>query len=397
MARKKISELRAKQILHKALGLSYEGIAFDAQNDNEKKLSLLHKGKTYVVKVDEGIKKRMKQGLVSLNKSPKALVTEIKKFQEMGYRHFIIEPFVPHEDSSEKYLSIERVRNGLQILYSSQGGITIEDNQDAVNKVIIHAHNSHDVDTIAGDFSLSKEILQKLIRAFNENYFSFLEINPLVIEQKTVYFLDIAAEVDSAGEFFVQHAWSADDFRTGERKEKTEEELNIIKLAYNSQASFTFNLLNPNGAIFMLLSGGGASIVLADEVYNLGFGKQLANYGEYSGNPLAEEVYLYTKNLLKLLLQSKASKKVLLIGGGVANFTDVRKTFTGIIKAISESREVLQKQRVKIFVRRGGPHQEEGLAMMEKFLKDVGLYGFVGDQTKSLPEIVQMAVGGIKS
>src|SRR5207244_5834547 len=119
-----------------------------------------------------------------------------------------------------------------------------------------------------------------------------------------------------------------------------------------SQASFKLDLLNPDGSIFMLLSGGGASIVLADEVYNLGFGKQLANYGEYSGNPNEEEVYLYTKNLLNLLLHSKAHQKILIIAGGVDNFTDIRITFKGIIKAFEEVKEQLSEEQTTIYFKR---------------------------------------------
>src|SRR5206468_4255377 len=136
--------------------------------------------------------------------------------------------------------------------------------------------------------------------------------------------LDVAAEVDSAGEFFVHNAWNEEDFRSGQPKKRTDEEVAVTQLAAKSQAAFSLEVLNPNGSISMLLSGGGASIVLADEVYNQGYGKELANYGEYSGNPNAEETYLYTKAVLRLLLQSKAKKKVLIIAGGVANFTDVR-------------------------------------------------------------------------
>ena len=124
----------------------------------------------------------------------------------------------------------------------------------------------------------------------------------------------------------------------------------------------------------MLLSGGGASIVLADEVANLGYGKLLANYGEYSGNPSAEETYIYAKNILTLILKSESENKVLIIAGGVANFTDIRVTFNGLIKALEEFKSELNKQNLKIFVRRGGPFQKEGLSKMEIFLKGCLLY-----------------------
>ena len=145
----------------------------------------------------------------------------------------------------------------------------------------------------------------------------------------------------------------------------------------------------------MLLSGGGASIVLADEVYNQGYGKELANYGEYSGNPNAEETYLYTKAVLRLLLHSKAKKKVLIIAGGVANFTDVRITFKGLIKALEEVKESLQKKHVTVFVRRGGPYQKEGLTMMKDFLEQAGLLGIVEGPELILTDVVEKALKSI--
>ncbi len=387
MARKRISEYRAKSLLLKSLGQDYNGFSLSAKS---KQTEDLDTSKTYVVKVDEGVKKRMKKGLVALDKSPDDILTEIKKYSEKGYSHFIVEPFIPHEESQEKYVSIERTREGLQILYSQKGGIDIEENQkDILRKILDNIENAGE---IASELDLSEDTLAKLLDAFNAYHFSFLEINPYVLQNGNYYFLDVACEVDSAGEFFVKSAWNDSDFRGGGVREKTEEEIETETLSLKSQASFKLELLNPNGAIFMLLSGGGASIVLADEVDNLGFGKELANYGEYSGNPNAEEVYIYTKNLLKLLSKSKAAKKVLVIGGGVANFTDIRITFQGIIKALQEAKDELKSQHVKVYVRRGGPHQEEGLELMEKFLKEQDLYGLVSDQKTPLPEIINISV-----
>ncbi len=254
-----------------------------------------------------------------------------------------------------------------------------------IKKVIINYSSSEERVEKGGNFAaplvldfartinldLNEHFLTKLLNAFNAYHFSFLEINPLLVLDTKYMLLDTAVEVDSAGEFFVHGAWTEKDFRSGIVNEKTDEEKHVDELSHKSQASFNMSVLNSDGAIFMLLSGGGASIVLADEIYNLGFGKQIANYGEYSGNPNAEEVYIYTKNILSLLLKSSSQKKVLLIGGGVANFTDVRITFKGIVKAIDEKKDELQKQGVKVFVRRGGPNQKEGLSVMGKFLTEV--------------------------
>jgi ATP citrate (pro-S)-lyase len=155
-------------------------------------------------------------------------------------------------------------------------------------------------------------------------------------------------------------------------------------------------VLNEQGAVFLLLSGGGASVVLADEVHNHGQGAQLANYGEYSGNPNAEETYLYTRQLIKLLLASPAPRKVLVIGGGVANFTDVRLTFRGVIRALDEAKEELAKQGVRVFVRRGGPFEREGLAAMRRFLDGAGLLGGVAGPELPLAEVVTQALDSLE-
>jgi succinyl-CoA synthetase beta subunit len=390
MARKKISEYKAKVILLQELGFPYEGISFDASSDTSNTLNVLDPIKTYVVKVDEGVKKRMKKGLVVLNKKPSELRKAIKVLEEKSYTHFLIEPFILHQQISEKYLSVERVREGFQMLYSEKGGIDVEENRKAMRKTVVSTQK--DLLKISSVLGIDIAVLQKILNTFDKYHFSFLECNPIVIKDSTLHFLDIAAEVDSSGEFFVNEAWSTDDFREGGIKPKTDEEKAIAVLAQKSQASFKLDVLNSDGSLFMLLSGGGASIVLADEVYNVGFGKQLANYGEYSGNPNTEEVYLYTKNLLALLLKSKATKKVLIIGGGVANFTDIRLTFKGIMKAIDAEKKQLQKQKVAVFVRRGGPNQEEGLKLMEDYLKKNSIINVVRDQRTALPEIITAAV-----
>jgi len=40
-----------------------------------------------------------------------------------------------------------------------------------------------------------------------------------------------------------------------------------------------------------MVAGGGASVIYADTVVDLGMGDELANYAEYSGNPKEEEVF----------------------------------------------------------------------------------------------------------
>lgn len=390
MARKKISEFAAKKLLYDFLQVPYGGITVDTSDEYYESLKeKMKEDRQYVLKVDQGIKQRKKKGLVTFGITKENVKEEIEKLQNNGFTFFILEEFVEHEGFGEYYLAIERIREGKKIYYSTLGGIDIEENKDSIKTVILTG--SDDTKEIALSLQIEKETLDSILTAFDDYYFSFLEINPLVVKDGQYYFLDTAVEVDTTADFFVNGVWGKKDFRESTHK-KTMEERSIEELKEKSPASFSYNLLNPNGSIFLLLSGGGASLVTADEIYQAGAGEKLANYGEYSGNPNAEETYIYTKNVLKSLLLSSASKKAIIISGGVANFTDVRVTFKGIIKALSEVSSQLQEQGVKVFVRRGGPHQEEGLALMKKFLEENNLMGEVHGPELTLTGIVAPAV-----
>jgi ATP-citrate lyase beta-subunit len=147
--------------------------------------------------------------------------------------------------------------------------------------------------------------------------------------------------------------------------------------------------------VWNLVAGGGGSVIFADTVADLGYANELANYGEYSGNPSTDLTYEYTKTILDLMTRKKDPKgraKYLLIGGGIANFTDVAKTFTGIIQAIEEYKEKLQKTNVKIYVRRGGPNYKEGLENMRKMGKRIGVPVEVYGPETHMTRIVSMAL-----
>lgn len=396
MARKRISEYRAKKLLSGVLDQQYTGV----QATVSQPLTPISLDREYIVKVDQGVKGRFKKGLILLNQREQSLTQAMTTLAERGYSQFLIEEQVSYDQSDERYLSIERTREGYTILFSKTGGIHIEQNQQTIQSITLpYSLTDDEIKTFLSKNSSSEvlrqilpiDTLMKLLLAFDTYFMSFLEINPFIVINDQILLLDAAVEVDSTAEFFVDGKWTEKDFAHGS-KEKSQEEKNVADLAANSQAAFSLEILNPNGSIWMLLSGGGASIVLADEVYNQGHGKNLANYGEYSGNPKTEETYIYTQNLLRLLLKSTAQKKVLIIAGGVANFTDVRKTFQGLILALDEVKNALQEQHITIFVRRGGPYQDEGLALMKAFLEKNNLLGMVEGPDMILTDIVTQAV-----
>lgn len=384
MAGKIILEYRAKQILYKALGILYNGTSHTTDKDKIPKLSQQLR---YVVKIDHGIKKRAKRNLIKLDVPYSEVNNAIKELASYGYTSFLIEPYIDHKSVHEKYISLTRTRSGIQCLFSAQGGVHIEENNDTVSQFQVEGNTRR----ICAQTGLSTIQFKKILDVFEKHHFSFLEVNPLLVIDGIPYLLDVAAVGDSRASENGKEIWQHSDY-VQDTERKTKQEKSVYELSRASNASFALTVINQNGSIGLLLSGGGASLVIADELYQLGVGKKIINYGEYSGNPNQEDIYIYTKNILELLILSKAHKKVLIIGGGVANFTDIRITFLGIIRALEEAKIQLKKQKIKIFVRRGGPHQKEGLCMMRDFITKNKIYGTVSGPELMLSTFVEQIV-----
>lgn len=85
--------------------------------------------------------------------------------------------------------------------------------------------------------------------------------------------------------------------------------------------------------------------------------------------------------------------KILIIGGGIANFTNVAATFKGIIRALKEHKTPLIAHRVRIYVRRGGPNYQEGLKAMRLLGESLGVPIKVYGPDTHITEIVPLALG----
>lgn len=389
MPRRKLSEYQAKKIINQALDMPYVGWQVTG-NDNDFNSD---ESLTYVAKVDQAMKKRFKNGLVLLDATPREVKDWINDIHKKGYDSFIIEQYCSHEQSDERYLCITKDTDAMRFTINSAGGVDVESQADTLREFFID--EQFDWNELAGQSGLTTNQLNKLAEVFEENYMTLLEINPYIITQTGPLLLDIAVEVDDAAMHYVS-SWTKDDLRNPPRM-LTKSEQQVATLADSSPASFTLQAINPDGSIFLLLSGGGASVVIADEIYSAGFGAELANYGEYSGNPTSEETYVYASALFEMAIDSNAPRKVIVIGGAVANFTDIAKTFSGIIKSIDEYADRFREQDVKIVVRRGGPHQEEGLARIKDVLAKYELLGAVYDPSVSIGGAVKAALEEIKS
>lgn len=372
MARVKITEYRAKSLLQQqygGIGIHRETIDDDiAQMDKD----------LYIIKVDQGIKKRGKQGLIALNVTRETARSAVLDLAKKGdFTRFIAEPMLPHEDSEERYLSIDRTRKGFQILYSKRGGVEVEDHPEDIER-----YSSID------DVPLPKGFLAHVTQVMNQEHLSFVEINPLLVRDDDCILLDAAVLADSSGDW--QSSWNEAD--VVDARTKTAAEITIEELNNGSPASFSLRILNPDGAIWLLLSGGGASITIADEAANQNKADLIGNYGEYSGGPTREETQLYTEAVIEQMLGSKAKKKALIIAGGVANFTDIRKTFAGVIDALTNHLDAIKMAGIKVYVRRGGPNEKEGLRVMDEFLTAHAILGSMHGSEAILTDVIDEAL-----
>ncbi|MDD2998030.1 MAG: ATP citrate lyase citrate-binding domain-containing protein, partial [Candidatus Riflebacteria bacterium] len=208
-------------------------------------------------------------------------------------------------------------------------------------------------------------------------HFAYLEINPFAIAGTKIVPLDMVAKLDDTAEFCCAKLWGEDiEFPAAFGQNLSPEEMKIRELDALSGASLKLTLLNPDGIIWNMVAGGGASVIYADTVCDLGFAKELAFYGEYSGNPSANLTYEYARIVLDLMTRkpdAQGRPQTLILDLGIANFTDVAKTFTGIIKALNEYGEKLKKVNARIFVRRGGPNYHEGLANLKTAADKLGV------------------------
>uniref|UniRef100_A0A6B2E9C1 ATP-citrate synthase n=1 Tax=Phlebotomus kandelakii TaxID=1109342 RepID=A0A6B2E9C1_9DIPT len=346
-----------------------------------------------VAKPDQLIKRRGKLGLITVNKS----FAQVKEWiqarmgaeQKIGacvgtLRNFIIEPFLPHTDDQEAYVCIYSHRSADTILFHHQGGVDIGDVDAKALKLDIPVGHSVSAEEI--ERTLLKEMPQakkkfvanfvyNLYQLYVDLYFTYLEINPLVVTDQQIYILDLAAKLDSTADFICRQKWGEIEYPPPFGRDAFPEEAYIADLDAKSGASLKLTILNRNGRIWTMVAGGGASVIYSDTICDLGGASELANYGEYSGAPSEQQTYEYAKTILTLMTSSPKHPegKVLITGGGIANFTNVAATFRGIISALREFQPRLVEHKVSIFVRRAGPNYQEGLRKMREIGKSLGI------------------------
>jgi len=422
MARKKIREHKAKSLVAKHLkrlsnyDFKHVGISVTPKTELSKltvEFPWLTNSKL-VIKPDMIFGQRGKSGLVLLNvdwqKAEEYLKAHMGKEIEINglkgkLTHFLVEPFVPHKE--EFYLSVSSLREYNVLRFSTQGGINIEENWEKVRSINIDPdQNIEELDLEPLIFEAPAKHKQNLThfirgiyKVFDDLSFTFLEMNPFCyLEDGSFFPLDMRGELDDTAFFLCRKKWDDVEFPVPFGREDSKEENFIASLDEKTGASLKLTILNPKGHIWLMVAGGGASVIYTDTVVDLGYGQDLGNYGEYSGNPTEEETFEYAKTILELMTRyNDGKRKALLIGGGIANFTDVAETFKGIISAIEEYKEALEENHVKIFVRRGGPNYKVGLNLMENLGSRLRIPIEVFGPETGMTNIVPLAMNYVRS
>nr|NP_001027756.1 ATP citrate-lyase [Ciona intestinalis]BAB00624.1 ATP citrate-lyase [Ciona intestinalis] len=420
MSAKAINEITAKTILCKNIGddINLSNRLRFASVDrciNWDELAVKHPWlltEKLIVKPDQLIKRRGKLGLIKINTDyagvqqwvGERMLKEISIGETKGIlKHFIIEPFVAHKQEEEFYICIHSSREEDTILFHHEGGVNIGDVDAKANKLHILTGEKADSTKITTALlkSVSREnqrLLEPFILSLYEFYtslhFTYLEINPLVVNDGKIYVLDLAAKLDQCAEFVCARTWGPVEFPPPFGREAYPEEAYIADLDAKSGASLKLTILNPNGRIWTMVAGGGASVVYSDTICDLGGASELANYGEYSGAPSEQQTYDYARTILSLMTRTpRDDGKVLIIGGGIANFTNVAATFKGIVRALKQFQASLRSNKVSIFVRRGGPNYQEGLRVMREVGQHLGVPVHVFGTETHMTAIVGMALG----
>ncbi|CAE7899149.1 ACLY, partial [Symbiodinium microadriaticum] len=359
----------------------------------------------------------LQAGLIAVNKTfdeaKQWVMDRMCKEQQVEHvtgqlNHFLVEPFVPHKQEQEHYICMLSHRYHDEILFYHEGGVDVGDVDAKAEKLELPFGETL-TEAIVTEKLLSKlpaakkanmaSFVLSLYKFYTDLHFAYLEINPLVmLDDNTVIPLDMAAKIDETANFLVAQKWGELDWPPPFGRAAYPEEALIRDMDGRTGASLKLTILNEKGRVWTMVAGGGASVVYADTVADYGMGSELANYGEYSGAPSTEETFVYAKTLLSLMMKYKhPDGKFLIIGGGIANFTDVAATFTGLIKALQEYADDIKdlEHKIKILIRRAGPNYLEGLRKVKAASDKLGLGIKVYGPETHITAVIPMALGKI--
>ncbi len=351
-----------------------------------------------VVKAHEALGSRFKLGLVKVGLDLSGAVSAVQEMigRQVGsitVSQVIVSEMIPHKE--EYYCAVKSVREGGEILIANCGGIEVESNWDRVKRLLVEVGQQPSpeaLEKVVKEAGFTGPLVKrmadfagKLFTCFDNEDAQYLEVNPVVAREGDgeLVALDAVTLLDADAKF--RHPDWNFSFAAEFGRAYTKNELDIMAIDSKIKGSVKFIEI-PGGDTAMLPAGGGASVYYSDAV--VARGGKLANYAEYSGDPPDWAVEALTEKVCGL-----PGIKNIIVGGAIANFTDVKKTFGGIINGFRKAKADGKLKGVKIWVRRGGPREKEGLDAM-RALKDEGFDIEVFDRYTPLTDIVDKALTG---
>lgn len=400
-----IREYDAKHLVTAALRLDYRWHLICAPDD----CALLHADTKRVIKPDQLFGKRGKLGLVGVNLSPDKVKERVSKHMHMQTTiggltgtldTFLAEPFIAHD--TERYVSIKTAKGYDECLLSAKGGMDIEEQWEFVRRLDIPL-SAHDCTGLITDWlstlpevqALPPEYQQKLCTfltdlytVFVERGFVSLEINPFVFDAAgQIHLLDMVAKVDTCEE---QQQWQ---HRSAIKRVKPfgnttyPAEEHIAEVDSKTGASLKLTVINPQGKIWLLLGGGGASVITLDTLANQWLLGETANYGELSWNPDAESNKAYVHELCTMMFQNTAPKQYLCMIGGIANFTRIDRLCKPLAECIEQHHQAFLDKDIHILVRRWWLNDQEWLAMIQQVCEKYRIPHAIYDGRTYLTEV----------
>jgi ATP-citrate lyase beta-subunit len=349
-----------------------------------------------VVKAHEALGSRFKLGLVKVGldlKEAEAATKEMigRQVGSITVSQVIVSEMIPHKE--EYYCAVKSTREGTDILVANCGGIEVESNWERVKRLSVEIGEQPSeaaLEKLAKDAGFAGSLLKKMadfagkmFTCFDSEDAQYLEVNPVVLREHEHELIALDAVTLLDGDAKFRHPDWNFAFAAEFGRAYSKHEMEVMAVDSKIKGSVKFIEI-PGGDTAMLPAGGGASVYYSDAV--VARGGKLANYAEYSGDPPDWAVEVLTDKVCSL-----PGIKNIIVGGAIANFTDVKKTFGGIINGFRKAKSDGRLKGVKIWVRRGGPREKEGLDAM-RTLKDEGFDIHVFDRNTPLTDIVDKAL-----
>lgn len=294
----------------------------------------------------------------------------------------------------EYYVSFSQSRDWDVIYFSENGWVDIEENWETTKNIVIPVTKGLETNSLnsllQGEMKL-QNFLSYLFHFYRTHGFTSLEFNPIALGTSwNLHLIDAVAKIDDCEFFLQKNNWSKIEFPNNFWFQESESERYIRELDIQTGASLKLKILNRDAHIWTLFAGGWGSLVMTDSLWSLGYGSEIGNYGELSGNPSREFTREYTRILIREILKAKTQKqKYLIIAWAIANFTDIATTFQGIIDILEELQNEMREQNIQILVRRWGINEKTWLELLREACKKLWISAHITGSESYMTDILE--------